>query len=97
MPCIEDHDSHNPWLPSDGLCEREGVVLEGFPVGTFWDLSGDLERFVLKLGDTPLLGKRGGVEAEELDIAVASAVSSSKYEIRRAARGRRVEVLLLAD
>jgi len=78
MPCIEVHDSHSPWVPSDGLCEREAVELDGFPEARFCDLSGDLEGFVFKLGDTPLLGNRGGVGAEEVDIAVASAVSSSK-------------------
>lgn len=80
IPCIEDHDSHSPWAPSDGLCEREGVALPGFALGPLWDLSADLDRFVfvVKLGDTPLLGKRGGVEAEEVDIAVALVVSSSR-------------------
>jgi hypothetical protein len=49
------------------------------------------------LGDTPRLGKRGGVEEVEVVMAVDSVFSSSTYDMRRPVRGRRVEVLLLVD
>jgi len=50
---------------------------------------------VASLGETPRLGKRGGLEEVEVVMAVDSVLSSSTYDISRPVRGRRVEVLLL--
>ncbi len=98
-PCIEDHGSHIPCPPADKVCDPEEDLVCVLLKRAFPDCSVDFERLTeaFGLGEAPLLGKRGGVEEEDVEIAAMSFESSSRYEINRGARGRRVEVLLLAD
>jgi hypothetical protein len=88
-----------PCPSADKACDPEedlGCVLLD---RAFRDFSVDFERLTEArgLGEAPLLGMRGGVEEEDDEIAAISFDSSSRYDISRGARGRRVEVLLLAD
>jgi hypothetical protein len=89
-----------PCPPADKACDPEADLVCVLLDRAFRDFSVDFERLTdaSGLGEAPLLGMRGGVEEEEDDeIAAISFDSSSRYDISRGARGRRVEVLLLAD